>query len=117
MTNSATLPQCLMLIHKRSALLCVTLETGFVFAQVREAASFEFLRNIGRSAFDRDAFVHFVTIRAAHFAFEHGMVMRQCERCTDFEVTLETRFRRLSRIYDGACAATRCDVQTSGAVA
>ena len=93
MANSATLPQCFVLIDKRTTLLCVTLEAGFVFAQKREATRFELLLNVRRRAFDRDAFVHFVTISAAHFAFEHGMVMRQCERCADFEVTLETRFR------------------------
>ena len=43
--------------------------------------------------------------------------MRQREGCTNFQVTLETRFRRLPRIYDGAGAASSFDVQTPGPVA
>jgi hypothetical protein len=58
-----------------------------------------------------------MTIRAAHLAFEHGVVMRQSECRANFQVTLETRFRRLSRIYDGASPAAGLDVQTSGPVA
>ena len=117
MADGATLAQRLMLIDKRAALLGVTFEAGLVFAQERKTASFEFLLNVRRSAFDCDAFVHFVTIGAAHFAFEHGMVMRQRERCANFEVTLETGFRRLSWIYDGAGAAARLHMQTPWPVA
>ena len=117
MTNGTPLPQCLMLVDKRAALLRVTLEAGFVFAQERKAAGFEFLLNICSRAFDRDALVRLVTIRAAHLAFEHGMVMRQSECRANFQVTLETRFRRLSRIYDGASPAPGFDVQTPRPVA
>jgi len=117
MADDATLAQRFMLVDKWPALLRVTLEAGLVFAQERKAAGFEFLLNVRRSAFDRDAFVHFVTIGAAHFAFEHGMVMRQCERCANFEVTLETGFRRLSWIYDGTGAPARLHMQTPGSVA
>ena len=77
MTDGASLAYRLMLIDKRAALLCVTLETGLVFAQERKTAGFKFLLDIRRSAFDRDAFVYLMTIRAAHFAFEHRMVMWQ----------------------------------------
>jgi hypothetical protein len=77
MANSATLAHCLVLVDKRAALLGVTLEAGLVFAQERKAAPFEFLLDICRRALDRDAFVHFVTIGAAHFAFEHRMVVWQ----------------------------------------
>ena len=111
MTNGTPLPQRLMLIDKRAALLRVTFEAGFVFAQERKATGFEFLLNICGRAFNRDPFVHLVTIRAAHFAFEHGMMMRQRECCANFQVALETGFRRLSRIYDGAGAATGFHVQ------
>ena len=84
---------CLVLVNQRAALLRVTLEAGFVSAQERKTAGFEFLLNICRRALDRDAFVHLMTIRAAHFAFEHRMMMRQCERCANFEVTLEASLR------------------------
>ena len=77
MANGATLAHCLMLIDKRATLLCVTLEAGFVSAQEREAATFEFLLNICRRAFDGDPLVRLMTIPAAHFAFEHRMVMWQ----------------------------------------
>jgi hypothetical protein len=77
MANGAPLPHRLMLVDKRAALLSVTLEAGLVFAQERKAAAFEFLLDICRRAFDRDPFVRLMTIRAAHFAFEHRMVMWQ----------------------------------------
>ena len=47
-----------------------------VVLQESKAAGFEFLLNICRRAFDRDTFVHFVTIGAAHFALGHGVVVR-----------------------------------------
>jgi hypothetical protein len=84
MANGATLPQCLVLIHKWAALLCVALETGFVSAQESKTAGFELLLNVRRSALDRDPLVHLMTVAAAHLAFEHRMVMRQCERCANF---------------------------------
>jgi hypothetical protein len=90
MANGATLPQRLMLVHERAALLCVTLEAGLVFAQESKTAGFEFLLDVCRRAFNRDAFVYLMTIGAAHLAFEHRMMMRQCERGANFEVTLET---------------------------
>ena len=118
MANGAPLPQRLVLVYKRAALLRVTFEAGFVLAQERKAAGFEFLLNIRSRAFDRDPFVRLVTIRAAHFAFEHGMMMRQRECCANFQVTLKTGFRRLSRIYDrAAAAAAGFNVQTPGSVA
>jgi hypothetical protein len=93
MTNGTTLAQCLVFINKRAALLRVTLEAGFVSAQERKATGFEFLLNICWRAFNRDAFMYLMTIRAAHLAFEHWMMMRQCEGCANFEVTLEASFR------------------------
>ena len=74
--NGATLPQRFMLVDKRAALLGVTLEAGLVFAQKRKTPRFEFLLDVGRSAFDCDAFVYLMTIGAAHLAFEHRMMMR-----------------------------------------
>ena len=93
MADGTTLPQCLVLIHKRAALLCVTLEAGFVSAQESKASGFKLLLNVRLSAFDRDAFVHFVTIGAAHFAFRHRMVVRQLECRANFQMTLEASLR------------------------
>ena len=117
MANDTTLTHCLVLIDKWAALLGVTLEAGFVSAQERKTAGSEFLLDICRRAFNRDAFVRLMTIGAAHLAFEHRMMMRQLKRCANFQVTLETGFRRLSWIYDCAGAATRLHMQTPRAVA
>ena len=89
MANGAALPQCLMLIHKRAALLCVTFEARFVSAQESKTACFQLLLNICRSAFDRDAFVYLMTIRAAHFAFGHRVMVRQRKCRANFQVTLK----------------------------
>ncbi len=75
--DRAALPHRLMWVNKRAPLLCVTFETGFVATQESKAAGFERLLNVGRSALDCDSLVHLVTISAAHFAFQHRMVMRQ----------------------------------------
>jgi hypothetical protein len=93
MADDATLAQRFMLVDKRAALLRVTLKASLIFAQERKAAGFEFLLDICRRAFNRDAFVYLMTIGAAHLAFEHRMMMRQCERCANFEVTLEASLR------------------------
>ena len=93
MADGATLAHRLVLIYKRAALLRVTLEAGFVCAEERKATGFELLLNISLPAFDCDALVQLVTIAAAHFAFQHRMVVRQCERCANFEVTLEASLR------------------------
>ena len=113
MADHATLTQCLMLVNKRAALLGVTLEAGFVSAQKSKAAAFERLLNIGATAFDRDSLVRVVTIGATHFAFQHRMVVRQLECRANFQVTLETSFRRLTRIDDRVRRASAFYVQTS----
>ena len=112
MASGATLTHCFVLIDKRPALLCVTLEAGFVSAQESKAAASELLLNICRSALDCDPFVRFVAIAAAHLALKHRMMMRQLERRANFQVTLETSVRRLSRIDDRARAAASLNVQT-----
>ena len=117
MTNGASLAHRLVLIYKRAALLRMTLEAGFVSAQESKAAGLELLLNVCRGALDRDPFVRFMAIAAAHLALEHRMVMRQCERCANFQVTLKTGVRRLSRIDDRARSAASFDVQTPGTVA
>jgi hypothetical protein len=117
MANDASLTHRLVLIDKRPALLCMTLEAGFVSGQKSKAASSELLLNICWRALGRDAFVRLMAIRAAHFAFKHRMMMRQRERGAHIQVTLETSVRRLSRIDDRARAASSLDVQTAGPVA
>jgi hypothetical protein len=117
MANGATLPQCLVLVHERTALLRVTLKAGFVFAHESKTARFERLLNVRGRAFHRDSLVHLMTISAAHFAFRHRMMMRQCERSANFQVTLETSLGRLSWINNRTRSAAGLDVQTSRPVA
>jgi hypothetical protein len=116
MAYHTALTQCLMLVNKRAALLGVALKADFVSAQESKPAGFEVLLNICRCAFDRDSLVRVVTIRAAHFAFEHRMVVRQLERRANFQVTLETSLRIFPRIDDRTSPAAGFNVQTPGAV-
>jgi len=117
MADHTTLTHRLMLIYKWAALLCVTLETGFVSAQKSKAAGLKRLLNICRNALGRDPFVRLMAIAAAHLAFKHRMMMRQLKRCPNVQVTLKTGVRRFSRIDDRAGAAAGLNVQTSGPVA
>ena len=112
MADDTTLTQCLVLIHKRAALLRVTLEAGFVSAQEREAAGLKRLLNICRRAFNRDSSVRLVAIGAAHFAFRHWMMVRQLECRANFQMTLETGLRRFSRIDNRVRRAAAFNVQT-----
>ena len=116
MASGATLTHCFVLIDKWPALLRVTLEAGFVSAQESKATGSELLLNICRCAFGRDTFVWLMAIAAAHLAFKHRMMMRQLKRSANFQVTLETGVRRLSRIDDRARAAACLNVQTPGPV-
>ena len=75
--DGASLTHRLMLIDKWAALLRMTLEARFVSAEEGKSASFKPLLDVCWSALDRDPFVRFMAIAAAHLAFEHGMVMRQ----------------------------------------
>jgi hypothetical protein len=117
MASGATLTHCFVLIDKRAALLCVTLEAGFVSTQESEATGSELLLNVCRSALGGDPFVRFMAIAAAHLALGHRMMMRQLECRANFQVTLETSVRRLSRIDDRARFAASLDVQTPRSVA
>ena len=117
MTDDATLTHCLVLINKWAALLCVTLEAGFVSRHESKATGSELLSNICRGALGRDPFVRFMAIAAAHLAFKDRMMMRQLKRCPNVQVTLKTGVRRFSRIDDRASAAAGLNVQTSGPVA
>jgi hypothetical protein len=116
MASDTTLTHCLVLINKRPALLCVTFEAGFVSAQESKAAGSELLLTVCRGALGRDPFVRFMAIAAAHLALGYRMMMRQLKRCANFQVTLETSVRRLSRIDDRARSAASFDVQTPGPV-
>ena len=84
MADDTTLTQCLVFVDKRAALLGVALEAGFVSAQESKAAAFERLLNICWRALDCHADVRIVAIRAAHFAFQHRMVVRQLECRANF---------------------------------
>jgi hypothetical protein len=112
MANDTTLAHCLVLIDKRATLLCVTFEAGFVSVHESKPASFKPLLDVCRGAFCGDSFVRFMAIAAAHFAFRDRMVMGQRESCANFQVTLETGFRRLSWIDDRARSAAGLDMQT-----
>jgi hypothetical protein len=106
MANRTTLTHRLVLINKGPALRCMALEAGFVSAQESKAAALEHLLNIGPAALDRYSDVWIMAVSAAHFAFQHRMMMRQLKLCPHFQVTLETSFRRLTRIDDRVrCAA------------
>src|SRR6476660_1245885 len=109
MASDASLAHCLVLIYKWSPLLCVTFEAGFVSGQESKAAGSELLLNVCRGALGRDPFVRFMAIAAAHLTFKHRMMMRQLECRADFQVTLETGVRRLSRIDDRARSAASFD--------
>jgi hypothetical protein len=101
-----------MLVHKRAALLCVTLKAGLISAQEAKAGAIECLLNIRCCAFNCDPLVRVVTVAATHFPFGHRMMMRQLELCANIQMTLKARFRRLSRIYDRASSTAGFDMQT-----
>jgi hypothetical protein len=76
MADSTTLTECLVLVDKRSPLLGVTLEAGFVSAEESKTARFERLLNVCGRTLDGHPLVHLMTIGAAHFPFRHWMMMR-----------------------------------------
>ncbi len=117
MAHRASLAYRFMLVHERTALLRVTLEARFISAEECKSAAFKPLLNVRRGALGGDPFVRFMAIAAAHLAFKHRMVMRQGERCANFQMTLETGVGRLPRIDDRACSAASFDVQAPGSVA
>src|SRR4030095_9994325 len=98
MTDHTALSHCLVLVTKWAALRGVAFEAGFISAQESEATAFQHLLNICRRTFNSHPDMRVVTVGAAHFAFEHRMVVRQLELGSHFQVTLETSFRRFTRI-------------------
>ena len=113
MADDTALTHCLVLVNKWAPLLRVALEASLVSAQESEATAFECLLNVSLCTFNSDPGMRVVTIGAAHFAFQHRMVVRQLECRANFQVTLETSFRRLTRIDDRVRRASAFYVQTS----
>ena len=110
-------PDALLRAHRQTARVAVCdTRSRFRFGSESKAAGSELLLNICRGTLDRDSFVRFMAITAAHLAFQHRMMMRQLKRRANFQVTLETSVRRLSWIDDRACSAASFDVQTPGPV-
>ena len=116
MTAHAPFAHRFVLKDKRAALRGMTLETSLVVAEQGGAAALEALRQIRAAAFDGIAFVRVVAIRAADFAFEHRMMMRQLEFRADLHVALKTRGRRFSRIDNRAFLAAALDVEAARSV-
>jgi hypothetical protein len=110
MANSATLPDRLVFVDKWPALLRVTLEAGFVSAEECKSASMKPLLDVRRGALSGDPFVRFMTIAAAHLAFEHRMMVGQLKCRAHVQVALETGVRRFPRIDDCARSAASFDV-------
>ena len=117
MAHGASLAYRFMLVHERTALLRVTLEACFISAEECKSAAFKPLLNVRRSALGGDPFVRFMAIAAAHLPLENRMVMRQRERCANFQVTLETGVGRFARVDDCTGPATGFHVQAPGSVA
>jgi hypothetical protein len=59
----------------------VALKASLVSARESKAAAFERLLNICRCTFNRDADMRVMAISAAHFAFQHRMVVGAIELC------------------------------------
>ena len=98
MADHTALTHRLVLVNKWAALRGVALEASFVSAQESEAAASERLLHIGPATLDGDTDVRVVTVGAAHFAFQHRMMMGQLELRPHFQVTLETSFGRLTGV-------------------
>ncbi|MEN9975630.1 MAG: hypothetical protein RLZZ282_1636 [Verrucomicrobiota bacterium] len=105
-TGGATVAGCLVFEHKRSALLGVTIEAGFILARDRHAAAL-----VSR------AFVRVMAVTAGHLAGEHGVAVGQHELGFFVEVALEAGFRGFFGIDDGASAAAGFFVFAARAVA
>ena len=91
----------------------MALKASLVSAQESKAAAFERLAEHWSATFDGDTDVRVVAIGAAHFAFQHRMVVRQLKLRPHFQVTLEASFRRLTRIDDRVRCAAAFNVQSS----
>ena len=94
MAGGATFAHGLMLKNKWPALLGVALR-----------ASLMLRRQCCAATFDGIPFVRIVAIAATHLAFNNRVMIRKSELTTLVEVTLETSFRRFSRIDNRVCRA------------
>jgi len=117
MAGHATLAQRLVFKDEGPALRRVALDAGVVVAQQSRAATLKRLGTVRSAPFDRVSLMRVVTIRAAHFPFQHWVVMREFEFCPHFQVALETSFGRFARVHDGVEAAAALDVKTARPVA
>ena len=76
--------------YEWSALRGMTLETGLVVAEQGGAPARDALRQIRAAALYRVTLVRIMAIRAADFALQHRVMMRQLEGRLHFCVALET---------------------------
>ena len=93
MADHTTLPHRFVLVNKGASLGGMALKASLVSAQESKAAALERLLNICLCTFNSNLDVRVVAIGAAHFAFQHRMVVRQLKLRPHFQVTLETSFR------------------------
>ena len=117
MADDTSFAQRFVFVDERAALGGMTLEAGIVSAKERNTPAVDRLCHIGRGAFDGQADMRIMAISATDFAFKDRVMMWQLELCADFEVTLEARLWRPTRIDDGASSAATGNVQTPRAMA
>ena len=89
-TRGATLAHGFVLEHNRARLLAMTLGAAFVEPRHRQSA--------GR--FENVVAMRVVALNTIHFAFNHGMMLRQVKFRLNFEVALKTRRRVFAGIND-----------------
>jgi hypothetical protein len=106
MAGGAALEHRVVFEDERTGLLRVALGAGLVGG-----------REIERPTLDRIALVRVVAVAARNFSREHRMRVRETHLTAFIQVTLETRFRRLAGIDDGAAGAAALDVDAGRAVA
>ena len=91
-TDETTFARRFVFVNVRPALDGVTLKTGLILSHERSAPGD-----------DRVALVGIMTICAAHFAFEDGMMVGQIELAPLVQMAVEAGFRRFLRInYRGS---------------
>ena len=113
MADNASLTQRLVLEDKRTPLVGVTLETGFVLTQQRGTATHNRLHAARFATFDRASLVRVMATGTTHLSLEHRMVIRQLESRTHFQVALEAGVWRFARVHDGVCPTAACDMKTA----
>lgn len=104
MADGAALAHGFVFENERLRLLEMTLRAALVHSRHGESA--------GR--FEDVAAVRIVTLNATHFAFDHGMMLRQAEFRADFQMALETGRGILAGIDDEMRAAAGRDVFAAG---